>query len=413
MRVAWTVVLICLAGQGIAQTYYQDVAPILERNCQSCHYPGGIGPFSLLTYEEVKARGSFIVHVTRTRYMPPWKADPSFRHFRNEKMLTEAEIKVIGDWVERGMPKGKKPKNHVITASTPGAEPDLTLRMTSDYSLSDKAIEDFRFFVLPTNLREDKKIAAIEFIPGNRKQVHHSRLMTDTTQRIRGIDGMSELDPNVRNFQTIPLVDEFMYGWVPGNQKIFFPPGTAKHLFKGTDLVLNIHYSPSAKPQKDQSVVNLYFAKGPVDREVYTLTLRENDIVNQPFYLPAESTPSFFIRYKVQKDISLISIMPHMHFVGKSMAVEAITPTGEQIPLVRVNKWDFNWQTTYQFKNMIKLPAGSQILVSAAYDNTSANPANPNHPSKGIGYGWRSTDEMCNVVIYYVDYREGDELVEY
>ena len=385
------------------------------KNCAPCHRPGGIGPFPLLSYEEVKAKGSFVAHVTKIKYMPPWHADPTYRSFRNEKLLTAAEIETLQQWVQAGMPKGKKNKGKQATHDLPESrvQPDLVLPMLRPYQISDKATEDFRFFVIPSGLTNDTYVSAIEFVPGNKKQVHHSRIMVDSTRKIRGIDGMSEMDPNVRSFQTIPLVDEFLYGWVPGNNRIFFPPGTGKLLHKGSDLILNIHYSPSAKQQEDKSVTKLYFAKGPVDREVKTLTLRENDIINQPFLIEAEMKPTFRISYPVRKDMSLISVMPHMHFIGKAFTAYAITEDNEKIPLVKVDNWDFNWQTTYQFKKLIHVPAGSRIIVEAKYDNSSENPANPNHPAKDIGYGWNSTDEMCNLVIYYLDYREGDEELEY
>jgi hypothetical protein len=314
--------------------------------------------------------------------MPPWKADPTFQTFRNEKKLADRK-------------------------------PDRVLPMQSSYQLTDKAEEDFRFFVVPTHLPNDTYIAAVEFIPGNRRQVHHSRVMVDSTQKIRGIDGMSERDPEIKKFQTIPLADEFLYGWVPGNNKVFFPPGTGKKLTKGSDLILNIHYSPTSSRQQDQSVVNLYFAKTPVTREVKTLTLRESDIRNQPFFIEAERMPTFYMNYPVPRDISLISVMPHMHFIGKSFLAYALTKDNEKIPLIKIDQWDFNWQMSYQFKKLVKIPAGSRIIVEAKYDNTSENPANPNHPAKDIGYGWNSTDEMCNLVIYYLDYQEGDENMEY
>ena len=142
------------------------------------------------------------------------------------------------------------------------------------------------------------------------------------------------------------------------------------------------------------------------------MTLRENDISNQPFFIPADSQPTFYISYKVEKDISLISVMPHMHFLGKSFAALASTPDGETIPLIKIENWDFNWQSTYLYKNLLKIPAGSVILVAATYDNTQTNNANPHNPPKDISYGWNSTDEMCNLIIYYVDYTEGDEKIE-
>jgi hypothetical protein len=100
-----------------------------------------------------------------------------------------------------------------------------------------------------------------------------------------------------------------------------------------------------------------------------------------------------------------------MHFLGKSFTAMAATPDGEAIPLIKINDWDFNWQSTYVFKNLLKVPAGSVILVQATYDNTDNNKANPNHPPKDVGYGWNSTDEMCNLIIYYLDFQEGDERI--
>jgi hypothetical protein len=406
---AWTL------GQN-KPTYYADIEPILRKNCVSCHKPAGIAPFSLQTYEEVAAKGNFIGHVTKTKYMPPWKADPSYQTYRNETKLTKEEIDIIQQWIFTRLTKGKKmsPKK-IVNKSENEKEtiPDLVLPMVNSYQLKDNAQEDFRFFVIPTNLTEDKYLSAVEFIPGNRRQVHHSRVMVDSSQAIRGIDGMSEMDMRVKEFQTIPLADEFLYGWVPGNTKIFFPPGTGKKIKKESDLILNIHYSPTSKLEADRSTVNLYYSRSNVNREVQTLTLKESDIKNQPFFIERERTPSFYIDYPIYKDISLISIMPHMHFIGKSFIAYAITLEEEKIPLIKIDEWDFNWQTMYQFKKMVKIPAGSRIIVEAKFDNTSENPVNPNHPAKDIGYGWNSTDEMCDLVMYFLDYFEGDENIEY
>jgi hypothetical protein len=396
-------------------TYYADIQPIIKKNCLSCHKPGGIAPFGLQTYEEVSAKGNFIGHVTKTKYMPPWKADPTFQTFRNETKLSQEEIDLIQRWVATGFAKGKKvkSKSKEVIVTSDEVIPDLALPMVKSYQLTDKAQEDFRFFVIPTNLPADTYLSAVEFVPGNRRQVHHSRVMVDTTQKIRGIDGMSEMDPKIKEFQRIPLADEFLYGWVPGNTKIFFPPGTGKKIRKDSDLILNIHYSPTSKPQEDKSTVNLYYSKSKVNREVKTLTLKESDIRNQPFFIERERTPVFYMDYPIYRDMALISIMPHMHFIGKSFLAHAITLEGDKIPLIKIDNWDFNWQTMYQFKKLVKIPAGSRIIVEAKFDNTSENPMNPNQPAIDIGYGWNSTDEMCDLVIYFLDYLEGDELIEY
>ncbi len=416
-------------------TYYEDIAPILQKNCIECHRTGGIGPFALTTYENVAKRGKFIGKVTQSLYMPPFRADLSFQRYLNERGLTEEEIGVIGEWVRQGSLEGKKGKGERLTAtpervdgdksprtlpprrtsktSAPSAVEErwLEFEMTKAYEVKGNAQEDFRYFNIPTNLDKDIYVKAIEFKVGNRKVLHHSRLMTDTTRTMRGIDGMREDDPQVKEFQKTPLEEEFLYGWVPGNDRIDFPPGTAKRIRAGTDLLLNMHYAPSPIDEQDQSGVRFYLTdSASVDREVRTLTLTENDITNQPFVLPAESKPTFYMSYgPTQQDISLISVMPHMHFLGKRFRAFAITPGGELVPFVKIDNWDYNWQMTYQFKTLLHLPKGSTIIAEAAYDNTSQNPENPSQPAREVTYGWNSTSEMMNLVLYYIPYKEGDK----
>lgn len=172
-----------------------------------------------------------------------------------------------------------------------------------------------------------------------------------------------------------------------------------------------MHYAPSPIDEQDQSGVRFVLAdSASVQREVRTLTLTENDISNQPFVLPAESKPTFYMTYgPTQQDISLISIMPHMHFLGKTFRAFAIAPGGELVPLVKINDWDYKWQMTYQFKTLLHLPKGSTIIAEATYDNTSQNPENPSQPAREVTYGWNSTSEMMNLVLYYIPYKAGDE----
>src|SRR5688572_22642612 len=173
-------------ASGLAQKndvdYYEDIQPIILTKCTSCHRPNTAAPFSLLTYEDVKKRGDFIAQVTASRYMPPWKADLAFQSYKNERTLSEQEIALIRTWVENGMTKGKKKKNskpaEALVAST--ERPDLSLTLPAPYKIQTNSEDDYRFFNLPTNLPEDKFITKIEFVPGNARLVHHSRLMTDT-----------------------------------------------------------------------------------------------------------------------------------------------------------------------------------------------------------------------------------------
>lgn len=387
-------------------TYLADVQPIVTRNCATpCHHPGGIGPFSLLTYDDVAKRGKFVAQVTRIRYMPPFPADRTFQHYANERGLTDTEIQTIQNWVTGGMKKGgrRKEEGDKREQSKPPNQPDLVIKMARPYAIAGNSREDFRYFHIPTNLKQDVWVQAIEFVPGNRKLLHHSRLMADTTNTMAAIDGMAEDDPQLAGFQKTRLADEFLYGWVPGNDRVTFPPGAAKRLRAGTDLIVNIHYAPSAKPDSDQSEIRLYFAKTPVLHEVKTLSLTENNISNQPFLLPANTKPTFYMNVGPLPDtIRLLSVLPHAHYRGKTFKAFAITPDGDAVNLIKIDAWDYNWQMTYFFQKPLILPKGAMILAEATYDNTDQNPLNPHRPARTVGYGWTSTDEMMNLVFYYI-----------
>ena len=277
-------------GQKVSYTYYEHIEPIILKNCSPCHQPGQAGPFSLLTFEDVSKKGDFIGHVTKSRYMPPWKADREFQKYRNERYLTDTEIETIQSWISGGMPKGKKSKKTKSAEATPvSTKPDLSIKMNDPYLIPTTSIDDFRFFNIPSNLPTDKYIKKIEFLPGNKRLVHHSRLMIDTTNKVRSIHGMSANDPEVNKFEKYPPVDKFLYGWVPGNFAIEFPRGTGKKIYKDSDIIMNIHYSPNAREkQTDQSVINFYFTEDAALREVYSLAVAEDNISNPPFRNPGQ-----------------------------------------------------------------------------------------------------------------------------
>jgi hypothetical protein len=403
------------SGQNTEQvTYYANIQPILQKHCVNCHQAGSIAPFGLDNWEDVNARAIMIAAVTTSKYMPPWRADSSFQHYKNENYLNQNEIDLIKKWVETGKEKGVSVK---VKKAKPIKEQKSNNKLEIGYHKSfiveGDNREEFRFFHLPSKLDQPRFIKSIEFVPGNKGVVHHSRIMIDTTNEISGIDGMSEEDPSILNFQKKPLADPFLFGWVPGNNKITFPPGIGKRFYANSDFILNVHYAPSPIKIKDSSSIKIEFANETIEREALTLTLTENNISNQPFELLPNKIATFYMRSAVLKDsISLISIMPHMHLLGQSFKSYAITPNGEVIPLVNVPKWDFNWQTTYTFNKFILLPKGSVIYGQAVYDNTLNNPLNPNNPAKLVKYGWGSKDEMMNLVIYYVPYQKGDEHIQ-
>ena len=408
----WSVMFLfscaCLGQQNL--TYYKDIEPIIAKNCSTCHRPNQSAPFNLLTYDDVRNRGRFIASVTKSRYMPPWKADSEFQEYAYEKRLTSEEIETIQKWVDSGMSKGKSSNTQTVSEQV-NPTADITVSMAEPFSVAVTNKDDYRFFSLPTNLAEDAFVTSVEFLPGNPKAVHHSRLMTDTTGNTRSIDGLSAEDPKIRYFDRHPPLDRFFYGWVPGNNRFNFPEGTGKKIFKNTDFILNIHYSPNSKPSTtDQSSVKLYFAKKPVQREVFSVTIEEDAISNPPFFLKANTKPIYYARLgPIPYDISLIAVLPHMHYLGKSIKAFAVTPDGDAVNLIKIDDWNFRWQSTYQFKKMLRVPKGSVFIVEATYDNTSENPDNQFSPPQDVSYGWASKSEMMNLILYYVIYEAGDE----
>ena len=402
-------------GQNGKVTFYEHIEPIIHLNCMPCHRPGQAGPFSLITYEDVSRKGEFIARVTKDRYMPPWKADPGFQQYRNARSLSDTDIDLIQSWVLDGMPKGKAQKRSKGQKEKLSFDkPDLSLIIGEPYKIPNTGTDDFRFFNVQSGLSGDKFLRKIEFIPGNKRLVHHSRLMTDTTHKVRDIHGLSANDPRVNQFEKYPPVDKFLYGWVPGNFAIEFPNGTGKRLYKESDIIVNIHYSPNRREnQQDQSTINFYFTEEDSLREVYSLAIAEQNITNGPFVIPANETKTFYSKFgPIPIDISAVAVLPHMHFLGKTFRAFAVTPDGDAIFLIKIDNWDFNWQETYQFSKLQKIPRGSSIFVEATFDNTMQNPANPTRPPKTVTYGWETASEMLDMVLFYLVYQPGDETID-
>ncbi|MEQ9377375.1 MAG: cytochrome c [Imperialibacter sp.] len=402
----WGVSLCSLAQEKGQVTFYKDIQPIIYQNCAPCHQPGKAGPFSLITYEDVRNKADFIVYVTSTRYMPPWQADHTYQTYLNERRLTDDEITKIQAWVSQGKLEGDKKNAKSIEISQgpyPERAPDYSFTMQKPFTVSNSGKDDYRFFNIPTNLTEDTYLEAIEFIPGNKRLVHHSRVMTDTSHMVRNIEGLSANDSAIWQFNKYPPLDRFLYGWVPGNFPIFFPKGSGKKINKDVDLILNIHYAPSSVEEEDLSTINLYLAKGEIEKEVKTITVTEEFIVNRQFFIPKNTKPYFEAVYPIESNIEVIAVNPHMHYLGANFKAFAVTPDKKEIPLIKIDKWDFNWQTTYQFKELVEIPKGSLLTVQATFDNTAGNPANPTFPPKDVTYGWNTTSEMLNLILYYLE----------
>ena len=380
-------------------TFYRNIVPFLQKRCQTCHRPGGIGRAAFLDYMEVLAWGHQMRDSIDARIMPPWKAQPGYGDFKHARRLSEQEITTFGKWVDAGMPEGnpsQAPKPVQFPKSWTLGEPDLILEPEEAYPVDAVGRDEYRCFVLPTNLTQDRFVSAIELLPGEREVVHHVSVYVDVSGKARLLQ---DLAPKVGypSFGGIgvPLY-ETLGGWAPGNTPFILPEGIGRHLPAGSDIVLQIHYHKIGRAVKDLSRLGIYFAKKPIEKRLHTEIINSRLLIIPPRVQNHKVTGSLTIT----RDEHVLGILPHMHLLGTEIKVMAIYPTGEQKPLVWVKPWDFNWQETYVYKEPVALPRGTRVTLEAYYDNSVNNPNNPNNPPKLVRWGEESTDEMCSVFLY-------------
>jgi len=438
----WAVVL----GEGCGRraqmerrpTFSEDIAPIVFKNCSPCHRPGQAGPFPLLTYEDVARKASTIAAVTQSRYMPPWPADPSYREFLGQRVLTDSEIRTIGAWVENGAPPGdasKAPAPPRFPEGSAFGKPDLVVRVREAVRIPGDNRDRFMIVKIPYELPKDTFVRAIEFVPGNSRLIHH---MNGHVVQYDDEGGKSNPDEGPYSvdresvatledaYNAINLLnDDGSYPWLTRSVANYLPGAVSPAGYangiggwilkkRGAFLMRDIHYGPSPVEAEDRSYFNVFFADKPPERptmEVQLGTLGVSEIV-PPLVIPPNTVKTFTTKTVVQNDISLLTVNPHMHLLGKSFLAFAVTPGGDTIPLVKIPKWNFRWQYFYTFPKMLKIPKGSIITAVGEYDNTANNPNNPFSPPRevvGTNGSMRVTDEMFQLIITYVPYRPGDE----
>jgi hypothetical protein len=399
----------CLIATSVATvsapTFSKDIAPVVFKNCAVCHRPGEVAPFSLLTYGDVSKRAKQIARVTGDRIMPPWKAEAGFGEFANDRHLTPEQMALFRDWADAGTPEGSSADLPPAPKFADGwslGEPDVVLEPDEAYELGAEGPDLYRCFVIPTKFTEDHYIAALEVRPGNRKVVHHVIVHFDTTGAARELDA-KDPGPGYTSFGGVGFRSSGMIGgWAPGNYPSFLPEGVGRLVPRGADLVVQVHYHRSGKVESDRTKIGLYFAKGTIDKKI-----RAWPLANLGIRVPAgDSNYVTHAHLTIPADVTAYRVTPHMHLLGRDMKVTATLPDGKVVPLVHVSNWDFNWQTSYVFKNPLHLPRGTQLDLEAHYDNSASNPLNPSSPPKTVRWGEQTTDEMCLAFVAYTRDRE-------
>lgn len=412
MSKLWTILFLFMYNSSFSQiNWSEDVAPIIYANCTTCHNENGIGEFSLIDYSNASAFSHHIMETVESKEMPPWVVDRSYQNYSSERVLTEEEITTIVTWVNEGAIEGDPslapPKPVYNNIGYIQEEADLVLQIPTYTSKATSNSDDYVCFTIPSGISSKKRIKAIEVIPGNIEIVHHALVFIDPYNSTQTDTSGNCASPSGGNLAT---------GYVPGSTPTVFPSDetfrSGMTMEAGSDIILSMHYPEGSAGKTDDTKVKFYFYDDGLDvREVTARPVLQN----WNFYLPEDQETTLNIQFpnvgSTDRDLTIMSVFPHMHLLGKSIKSYAITAEDQIIPFVNIPQWDFEWQDFYFFKNLIKLPQGSVFYGSGVYDNTANNPSNPSTPPVGVGPGLNTLDEMFLFYFHYMDYVEGDELI--
>jgi hypothetical protein len=409
MRLLAIVALTASFAIGQTPTFYKDVAPVFQKHCQECHRAGEAAPMPLLTYADARPWAKAIKQAVLSNKMPPWYADPHFGKWSNDRSLSKAEIDTLVAWVDGGAKEGNPEQAPAPLTFAEGwtiGKPDVVIDMGVDFKVPAQGTVAYTYFAVPTGFTEDKWIQDLEVRPGNRAVVHHIVLFSrpKNSKFMAGINvgvpfvekkGNEETKQHPAESDRAQLfgigmdTTEMIGVFVPGGVAYKTLPGQARLIPAGSDLVFQIHYTANGKEGLDRSKVAMTFAKEPPKERVINAF-----IMNMTLHIPP-GDPNHRVDGKVtlQEEAKLQSLFPHMHLRGKAFEYTAKYPTGETETLLKVPKYDFNWQLTYYLEKPLILPKGTQLTASAFYDNSSNNPFNPD-PKKDVYWGDQSWEEM-------------------
>jgi len=419
-------------GESHAVTYFRDVLPFLHGHCQRCHSPGQAGPFSLLSYDDAVDWIDIGLEEIEARRMPPAQIESDF-DFTGPKAPTAAEIEMLRAWVAAGKPEG-------VAADAPPLEPlpdasvfdedlgppDIVLEQPEPTQLGAHGNDVYRNIVFPLDRAEDLPLRAIQFLPGNRKVVHHALLghlpretVKEAVRQHGGRDGFSHPDDRAGGFQDShgigfrvpPVRDDgqprasFVSGFVPGVRATVAPPGAGIVIPAGSDITVQCHYVRTGKTETDSSRVGLWLEKGP-PRNVTTMIYLSGDFAVVP---PGVTDFRVTGRYTLPRDADFVGVIPHAHQLARWVSIKVHVP-GEERPrlLLRVPQWDYNWQSPYNLAKPIRFPAGTRFEAEVSYDNSTANPRNPSDPPQNVWHNETVNDEMLLPMFTFVSERSLD-----
>lgn len=381
-------------------TYSRDIAPIIQTRCLNCHREGQAAPFALADYDQTAKHAKQIVQVTQGRIMPPWIPSPGHDKFVAERWLTDRELKLFKTWAETGRAKGDDADLPPAPKFAEGwrlGQPDLIVKMAEPFTVPADGPDLLQNFVIPIEIAEDKLVAATEFHPSNKRVAHHSVLFLDASGAARKLDKATP-EPGYANFGGPGFLPSgALGGWSVGNTPRPLPNGMGRYLKKGSDLVVQMHYHPTGKPETDQSEIGLYFVKKPVAESLKKPAILVGSIWMANYEMDIAAGEKDYRRsttYTLPKDVIIVGLVPHMHLLGKAIKVTATLPDKTVKSLIDIKNWNYNWQDEYYYERPFMLPAGTRLDVEAVFDNSADNPSNPSSPPKRVTWGEGTKDEM-------------------
>ncbi len=400
------------ANLSAVPTFYRDIAPIIYQNCSTCHRPGESGPFSLLNYNDAKRHATQIASVTKRRFMPPWLPEAGYGEFEEERRLTDKQIQLIQDWVKHGALPGHpadSPPAPKFNSEWMLGPPDMILNVAQPYHVAADGPEIFWNFVIPVPVKTTRWVKAMEIRPGNQKVFHHANVILDRSGSALRKEsepgaGFPGMDLTVEEDTFDP--DGHFLSWKPGSPPVVEPEGLAWRVEPGMDLVLNVHIRRSGKEETVSPSIGLYFTDKPQTKFPMLVQLEHDGGLDIP------AGDKDFIasdQFRFPLDVQVLAVYPHAHYLATLMEAYATLPDGSRKWLIRIPRWDLNWQGVYRLKHPLMLPKGTVISMDYHYDNSAANPLNPNHPPKRVKAGNHATDEMSHFWLQVLPAGEGDQ----
>jgi hypothetical protein len=372
-----------------APTFSRDVAPILYQHCVECHRPTAMAPMSLLSYEEARPWARAIKQKVASRQMPPWGADPAIGTFANDVSLKPREIETIVAWVDAGAPEGNRaelPKPLQFAEGWSIGSPDYVFKMQKPFNVPADGTVPYVYVTIPTHLTHDIWIKAVELKPSDRRVVHHI-----ISNLVEGNGTAPDPEPKLTRDPARKEIGGGLGGLVPGRLYGQFDDGVARKIPAGADIVLQMHYTTIGQPVVDQTEIGVVVAKEPPTK----LRLEGGgSIPNTQFAIPP-GDPNYEVvgQQRFDRDTYLSSLYPHMHVRGKDATYAIVYPDGREEIVLRVPRYDFNWQLSYKLAEPKFMPKGSTLKVTMHYDNSAANRYNPD-PTATVRWGEQTWEEM-------------------